>query len=118
MFGFGKIAEQFGGCNFGKFFCPDGNAHHGAQSAGSRLLNAGTKWDFVFVWFAPLGNLQPASDRGSNRATAAGNSLRFVFRRRGKRVATDCTFHWVARRGSSQCRSTCKKTKTARSLQY
>ena len=39
------------------------NAHHGAQSIGSRPLDEGAKRNFLFVWVAALGNLQPTCDR-------------------------------------------------------
>jgi len=42
----------------GKNLLPDlKNSYRRAQSAGGRLLNAGAKWNVLFVWFAPLGNL-------------------------------------------------------------
>src|SRR5882724_11909949 len=47
------------------------NAHHGAQSTGSRLLDEGAKRNFLFVWFAALGNLQPTCDRDGQQAGAA-----------------------------------------------
>ena len=51
------------------------NAHHGAQPFGGRALHEGTKRNFLFVWVAALGDLQPALDRGGKRTKPARYSL-------------------------------------------
>ena len=79
-------------CRFGGPFARAENTHHGAQSIGGRSLDEGAKRNFLFVWFAALGNLQPARDRGSKQTRATRYSLRFVFRKCGIGVTSNCEF--------------------------
>ena len=62
-------AQQFDAAILAGAVARTENAHRRAQSARGRSLDAGAKRNFLFVWFAALGNLQPALDRGSKRQT-------------------------------------------------
>ena len=93
-------AQQFDAAILAEPAARHENAHHGAQSIGSRPFDERAKRNFLFVWLAALGNLQPACDRDGKRTRSAGYSLRFIFRRPRIGIAANCAFHWFAR-----CRS-------------
>ena len=57
-------AQQFDAAILAEAAARHENAHHGAQSIGSRPFDERAKRNFLLVWFASLGNLQPARDRG------------------------------------------------------
>ena len=55
--GLERSAQQFDAAILAEPVARHENAHHGAQSIGSRPLDEGAKRNFLFVWFASLGNL-------------------------------------------------------------
>src|SRR4026208_1318342 len=90
-------AQQFDSAILAEPATRNENAHHGAQSIGSRPFNERAKRNLLLVWVASLGNLQPACDRYGTRARPTGYSLRFVFRRPRTGMATHYEFQWLAR---------------------
>ena len=73
------------------------NTDHRAQSAGGRLLDGKAQRNFVCVWFAAVGNLQPAADRNVKRKERLVTHYDLFFEDAEKGATADRGFHWFAR---------------------
>ena len=83
--GLERSAQQFDAAILAEPAAWHENAHHGAQSIGSRPFDEGAKRNFLFVWVAALGNLQPACDRDGKRSKTGWLLITICFSKTQKR---------------------------------